>query len=83
MCRAGTQKSQWIEKLSRCYQEGTEHKKIPQMIEKLSRIYQEKRNKGLIERNLSRIYREAIELEEKEFFKGGKTHKDECNKQAT
>ena len=29
------------------------------------------------------ICREAIEFEEKEVFKGGKTHKDECNKQAT
>ena len=26
---------------------------------------------------------EAVELEERSFFKGGKTHKDECNKQAT
>ena len=26
---------------------------------------------------------EAIELEENEFFKEGKTHKDECNKQDT
>ena len=30
-----------------------------------------------------KIYRETVELEEKEFFKGGKTHKDKCNKQAT
>ena len=29
-----------------------------------------------------RIFRGAVELEEKEFFKGGRTHKDEC-KQAT
>ena len=32
---------------------------------------------------MSRICREAVELEEKEFFKKAKTHKDECIKQAT
>ena len=32
-------------------------------------IYLEKKMKGSIENNLSRICREAIELEEKEFFK--------------
>ena len=32
-------------------------------------IYREKKMKGLIENNFSRICREAIELEEKEFFK--------------
>ena len=26
---------------------------------------------------------EAVKLEERRFFKKGKTHKDECNKQAT
>ena len=29
------------------------------------------------------LEREAVELEEKEFFKKGKTHRDECNNQAT
>ena len=29
------------------------------------------------------ICRGSIELEENEFFKKGKTHRDECNKQAT
>ena len=42
-----------------------------------------KAKEGSIERNLLRIYQGAMELEERRFFKGGKTHKDECNKQAT
>ena len=29
------------------------------------------------------ICRGSVELEEKRFFEGGKTHKDECNKQVT
>ena len=81
MCQARTQKSRWIKNLSRCYREGREHRKIPQWIENLSRIYREKRKKAQQKDNLLRICREAIELEENEFFKGGKTHKDECDKQ--
>ena len=38
-------------------------------------IYQEKRKKGSIEMNLSRIYWEAIELKENEFFNEEK-HKE-------
>ena len=45
-------------------------------IEVLSRLKKE----SSIEMNLSGIYREAVELEKKEFFKGGKTHRYECNK---
>ena len=36
-----------------------------------------------IERNLSRLCPEIVELEERRFFKKGKTQGDECNKQAT
>ena len=46
-------------------------------------IYREKRKKAQQKENLLRICREAVKLEENEFFKGGKTHQDECNKQAT
>ena len=48
-------------------------------IEKLSRPKEE----ISIERNLSRMCWEAVELKERRFFKKGKTHRDECNKQAT
>ena len=47
------------------------------------RSIEKRRKKGLIEENLLRICREAIKLEENEFFKGRKTHKDEYNKKAT
>ena len=75
MCQVGTQKSRWIEKLSRCYQEDREHREIPRWIENLLRLYQERRKKSSIERNLLRICRGAIELEENEFFKEEK-HKE-------
>ena len=65
--REKTQKSRWIEKLSRCYREGKEHRKIPRWIENLSKIYRERTKKSSIERR---------------FFKKGKTQRDECNKQA-
>ena len=48
-------------------------------VENLARVKQKDRQK----RMCRGICREAIEQEEKEFLKGGKTHKDECNKQAT
>ena len=48
-------------------------------VEDLSRHEEE----SSIEKNLLRMCRKAIELEVRRFFKGGKTHKDECNKQAT
>ena len=81
--REETQKSRWIEKLSRCYGEGREHKYIPWWIENLSKIYWERRKTSSIERNLLRIYREAVKLEEKEFFKEAETQGNICNKQAT
>ena len=34
---------------------------------------------GSIDRNLSRICREAVELDKKEFSRRGKTQRDECN----
>ena len=43
----------------------------------------ERRKTSSIERNLSRIYREAVKLEEKEFFKEAETQGNKCNKQAT
>ena len=67
-------------KLSRFYQEKTQR---PQWIEIPSRSIEKRRKNGSIEENLLRIYREVVELEEKEFFKKGKTHRDECSKQAT
>ena len=51
--------------------------------------YWEKKKESSIEMSLSRICREAIELEEKEFFilflfyLKGKTQGGKCNKQAT
>ena len=50
-----------------------------EVVEDLSRSQEE----GLIERNSSRICQEAVKLEERRFFKKGKTQRDECNKQAT
>ena len=50
------------------------------------KISQDKKKEGLDRRksdNLSRIYREIVELEENEFFKGGKTNRYECNKWVT
>ena len=73
----------WLDgskKLSRIYQGETQKS---QWIENLSRSIKKRRKKGLIEGNLLRIYREAVELEERRFFKKGKTYRDECNKQAT
>ena len=47
------------------------------------KIYRDKRKKSSIKGNLLRICQEAVELEKKSFSKKGKTHKDECNNQAT
>ena len=69
----------WLDK-SRIYQEETQKSR---WIENPSRSVEKRRKKVSIERNLSRIYQKAVELEENRFFKKGKTHKDECNKQAT
>ena len=79
----------WIEKLLRIYQPNRklldELKKLssiyweeiqkPWWIEIEIRSVETRRRKGLIEENLSINYREAIELEEKEFFKEEK-HKE-------
>ena len=46
------------------------------------RSIEKRRKKGSIEANLSRICQEVVELEERRFFKKGKTHRDEYNKQA-
>ena len=73
----------WLDgskKLSRIYLEEAQK---AQWIEIPLRSIAKRRKKGLIEENLSRICREAIKLEENEFFKGRKTHKDEYNKKAT
>ena len=48
-------------------------------VEDLSRVSKEARQKWMCRG----ICQEAIKLEEKDFFKGGKAHKDECNKQDT
>ena len=57
------------------YRAYREHKKIPQWIQNLSRNCRERRMKSSIERNMSRIYQGAVELEEKEFFKEEKHKK--------
>ena len=59
-------------KLSSIYQEKI---KKPQSIEIMIRSIEKRRKKGLIEGNLSRICREAVELEEKKFFKAEKYKK--------
>ena len=81
--REETQKSRWIKNLSRCYREGREHKKNTRWIEDLLRFLSRLKKESSIEMNLSRMYREAVEHEERRFFKGGKTYRDEGNKQAT
>ena len=75
-----TQKSRWIENLSRICQEDKKHRKNSWWIEKLSRILLSPEEESSIERNLSRMCRKAVELEERRFFKKGKTYRDECNK---
>ena len=51
------------------------------------KICREKEKEGLDRResieDLSRICQEAVKLEEIRFFKMGKIHRDDCNKQAT
>ena len=53
------------------------------MDQESDKICRDKKKKGLIDANLSRICREAVELKEKVFSRKGKTHRDKCNKQAT
>ena len=64
--------SRWIEKLSRIYREEVQK---PWWIEIAITSIEKRRKRGSIETNLSRIYQEAVELEEKEFFKEEK-HKE-------
>ena len=66
-----------LKKLSSIHREETQK---PRWIEIAIRSVETRRRRGSIEENLSRIYQEAVELEEKEFFQGGKTQRDECNK---
>ena len=56
----------WIEKLSRSYRD--EFQKA-QWIEIALTFVKKGSLRGSIDKNLLRIYREAIELEENEFFK--------------
>ena len=72
--------SQWIEKLSRSYRDKIQKAR---WIENAIRSVEKRKKKGLIEENLSRICREVVKLEEKVLSNKGKTHRDECNKQAT
>ena len=58
--------SQWIEKLSRSYRDKF-HK--AQWIEIALTFAEKRRKRGSIDANLSRIYREAVELEENRFLK--------------
>ena len=64
--------ARWIEKLSRIYREEI---KKPQWIEIAITSIEKRRKRGLIETNLSRICREAVELKENDFFKEEK-HKE-------
>ena len=87
----------WIENPSRIYQLDREFKKLARWIEEvveiLSRrnleslmdwdfvkICQEKKKKGL---NRREFVEKLLRLKKKSFSKKGKTHRDECNKQAT
>ena len=65
--------------LSRIYREETQKAR---WIEIPLRSVEKRRKKGSIDANLSRICQEVVELEERRFFKKGKTHRDEYNKQA-
>ena len=64
--------SRWIEKLSRSYRDKFQKAR---WIKIAIRSVETRRRKAPIEENLSRIYQEAIELEEKKFFKEEK-HKE-------
>ena len=59
-------------KMSRFYQEETQK---AQWIEIPLRSVKKRIKKGSIERNLLRICREAVQLEENSFFKKGKKHR--------
>ena len=97
MCQEETQKPRWIvnlsricrpdrkfldgsKKLSTSYRDTVQKFSMDQESDKICR---DKKKKGLIDANLSRICREAVELKEKVFSRKGKTHRDKCNKQAT
>ena len=48
-----------------------------------SRIHQDLSRKGARRARWKGICQGSVELEERRFFKKGKTHRDECNKQST
>ena len=76
MCREEAQKPQWIKNLSKIYRPDRKFLDGSKMRKDLLR--KEVQGSQWID-----ICREAIELDKKQFFQRGKTHRDECNKQAT
>ena len=87
ICREAIEQTKCLEllldgskKLLRIYREETQKSR---WIENLSRFLWRLKKESPIEMNRLGIYQEAIKLEENEFFKGGKTHRYECNKQET
>ena len=73
----------WLDgskKLSRIYREETQKS---WWIEISSRSVEKRRKKGSIIGNLSTICQKLSSLKKEGFSKKGKTHRDECNKQAT
>ena len=84
ICREAIEQKKCLEilldgskKLSRIYREEIQKS---QWIKNLSRFLSRLKKESSIEMNLLGICQEAIELKENEFFKGGKTHRYECNK---
>ena len=73
----------WLDesnKLSRIYREETLKS---QWVEISSRSVKKRRKKGSIKGNLSTICQKLSSLKKEGFSKKGKSHRDECNKQAT
>ena len=62
--------SRWIKKLSRSYQDKFQKAR---WIEIVLRSVKKGSPRGSIDKKLSRIYQEAVELEEKEFIKERKS----------
>ena len=75
MCRAGTQKSRWIEKLSRCYREGREYRKNPRWIENQSRIYRDLKKKAR-QKGICRGCVQKLSSLKKEGFSRREKHKE-------
>ena len=68
----------------RCYGDKGKKCKTKKKNETHARVSQSiERCRESIEKKPTSMDQEAIELEERRFFKKGKTHRDECNKQAT